>query len=127
MYRHISFSLSLYISATALLAVRHASCYPVPLVLVPPYETLVDRSLRFLGLGDLFWVGTCPEAGHGGSCFRDPAAPHPLFVAVCCSLLSAVTRFPSKVVKTTLQKGYSKVLQIRQKALQLGPGKGRKS
>ena len=44
-------------------------------VLLHLYETLVYRSLGSLGLGDLFWVGPCPEAGHGGSCFRDPTPP----------------------------------------------------
>ena len=42
------------------------------LVLLHLYETLVYRSLGSLGLGDLFWVGPCPEAGHGGNCFRAP-------------------------------------------------------
>ena len=53
------------------------------LVLLHLYETLVYWSLGSLGLGDLFWVGPCPEAGHGGNCFRAPTPPHPLFVAAC--------------------------------------------
>ena len=65
------------------------------LVLLHLYETLVYRSLGSLGLGDLFWVGPCPEAGHGGSCFRDPTPPLPIL-----SLLPAVTRCYSVPLKS---------------------------
>ena len=78
------------LSATALLAVRRVSCYSEPAWSAvqysygpgTPYETLVDRFLGSLGLGDLFWVGPGPEAGHGGSCIRDPTPPLSLIVAV---------------------------------------------
>ena len=52
-------------------------------VLVHLYETLVYQSLGSLGLWDLFWVGPCPERGHGGNCFRDPTPPLSLFLADC--------------------------------------------
>ena len=88
-------------------------------VLVHLYETLIDRALGSLGVGDLLWVAPCPEAGHGGNCFRDPTSPP--------SLVVAVTRFPSKVVKTTLRKGYPKVHRISQKGPQVRPEKCRES
>ena len=76
------------------------------LVLLHLDETLVYRSLGSLGLGDLFWVGPCPEAGHGGSCFRDPTPPLSIL-----SLLLAVTRFPWKVVKNNTSKRTPKSTQ----------------
>ena len=65
-----------------------------PVVLLHLSEPLVDKSLGSLGLGDLFWVGTGLEAGHGGNCFRDSSPPLPIL-----PLFAAVTRFPPKVVK----------------------------
>ena len=86
-----------------------------PVVLQHLYETLVYRSLMTLGLGDLFWAGPCPEAGHGGNCFRDPTPP-----GRCYPLLLAA---PEKWQRTTMQTNHPKVHKTKQKALQLRPEK----
>ncbi len=58
----------IYISATALLAVRRASSYSV--LFLSCYTSMKLLSIGpwgpwvLDGLGDLFWVGPCPEAGH---------------------------------------------------------------
>ena len=89
-YTHTYIDIYIYKSATTLLVVRHpvAIQYPCGLlfsnlvVLVAPYEALVDKGTGSLGLGDHFWVNPGPEAGHGGNCFGEPSPPHPLLLAV---------------------------------------------
>ena len=77
-------------------------------------ETLLCRSQGLLGRGGLFWVGPCPEAGHGG-CFGD-ITPR----SRCLSLFLAACRFPSKVVKNNTSKRASKSLPNEQQG---SPGK----
>ena len=74
------------------------------LVLLYLYETLVYRSLGSPGLGDLFWVGPCPEAGHGSNCFRDPTPPHPLIAADCRWLSVHLESCKNQHCKKTTQK-----------------------
>ena len=50
-------------------------------VLEPLFEILANRSLGFVVLGNLFWVGPGPEVGHGGNCLRDPTPPLSVLLA----------------------------------------------
>ena len=81
-------------------------------------ETLVYRSLESWVLGSLFWVGLGPQAGHGGSCFRDLTP-----CCYCYSLLPAVTRVPSKVVKNNTSKRAPKTAQNTPKGSPAGARK----
>ena len=116
-YIYICIYIYIYIRHRAFSGEACQFLFSTLLVLLHLYETLVYRSPGSLGLGDLFWVGPCPEAGHGGSCFRDPTPPGTLLPTVthCYSLLPAVTRVPSKVVKNDTSKRVPKSTPNKQK------------